>query len=264
MVFPMAGGPWLFGHRGAPTQAPENSLESFRLAVAGGADVLEIDVRVTRDGHPVVFHDADGARCARRPVVLRHCTLAEVQTWDISTGQGQVSTRPPVPVPTLSQALEAFPNTPFNVDIKDSDPAAADAVVRVVASHGAAQRVLLTSFALRPLRRARRDHRGPTGLSQVEAMRALLWPMEAGHGALAGQRLQIPLAYAGLSLGRRDRIERAHRQGLWVDYWVINDPQTARVLLDRGADGIVTDEPARLSAVFRQHPRCRRYRERHA
>lgn len=265
MIFDMVAGPWLFAHRGAPAEWPENTIESFREALNVGADVLELDVHLTKDRHIVVSHDADGERCAGVARTIRDSSLAEVKAWSLRVCDGRNKSAARVRVPTLGEVLEAFPRTPLNVDVKDPRPEVLEPLLTCLADHGAERRVLLTSFAQVALNRIQaHGYPGPTGLARVDAVRALLSPEALARlRRPRGQRLQIPRSAAGLRLDLRSRIERAHRLGYFVDYWVVDEPAVAESLLDMGADGIVTDRPDLLAPVFAGHVRCRAYRDRH-
>jgi glycerophosphoryl diester phosphodiesterase len=247
-AFAAASGPILLAHRGARMVLPDNSLEAFEAALRAGADGIETDARVSVDGHVVLAHDADGRGTARIDRAVGECTLSELKAWDIGSGPDVVrGATGPVRMPTLAEALAAFPDALFNVDLKTHAPAAVDAVLRVVARARAQQRVLITSFSTTVLQRVRAaGYAGPTGIAQLEAIAILLLRQPAPIGAW---RLQIPERFGALSLDRRWVIERARAVGLRVDYWVVNDEQRAAALLALGADGVVTDDPARLAPV---------------
>jgi glycerophosphoryl diester phosphodiesterase len=248
-AFAAASGPILLAHRGARTMLPDNSLEAFEAALRAGADGIETDARVSADGHVVLAHDADGRGTARVDRAVAECTLSELKAWDIGSGPDVVRAgTSPVRMPTLVEALAAFPDALFNVDLKAHAPAAMDAALRAVARVGAQQRVLLTSFSTTVLQRVRAaGYAGPTGIAQLEAIAVLLLRRPAPVGAW---RLQIPERFGALALDRRWVIERARAVGLSVDYWVVNDPLRAQALLALGAEGIVTDDPARLAPVI--------------
>jgi glycerophosphoryl diester phosphodiesterase len=251
-----AQGPLLFAHRGAPGEHLENTLPAFRSALALGADVLELDVRMSADGHVFVSHDATGKRVFGVDQAISSSTFGQIKHWRTKGGAGQL-----YEPATLPEVLEAFPHVALNVDVKQERPDMLTALFDEILGHAAEERVLLTSFSACVLARIRAlGYQGPLGMSRVDAALLLLGPrMLPLHRA---HRLQIPLHYAKVKLSTRARIERAHAAGLLVDYWVVNDPAEAEHLLDLGADGIVTDDPARISEVFARHVRTRGWRER--
>jgi glycerophosphoryl diester phosphodiesterase len=253
----------LYGHRGAACERPENTLPSFERALEAGVDVIETDVQITRDGHFVLAHDDTGARMANVPVPLRRATLAEIQTWDAGWGfVTQGGARPfagkGVRIPTLEHALAALPHVPLNIDIKDPRPTVVAHLLSRLEELGAVARVRLASFSLRVIAQVRRlGYPGETSLSRPEAALALALPAAAlrripGLGSAA----QLPDRAAGQDLGRKRLIDKLHRAGLRVDYWTINSPHRAAELLARGADGIITDDPATIRPLFAAQGAC--------
>jgi glycerophosphoryl diester phosphodiesterase len=235
----------VYGHRGASKERPENTMEAFRFALELGADAIETDVHVTRDGAVVVHHDPDGARTAGDPRRIDAMTLKEVRAWDVATMDrargGRVVADAPHRVPTFDELLEEV-DVRINVDVKSEAPSAVERVLEVVQRHDAAGRVLLTSFHDAVVRDIwRRGYRGETGLARNGVLLALapglprpFWPR--------GARVQIPVAMGPLSLASRRTILRLHARGLAVDYWVVDDPALACRLRDDGADGVMSDD----------------------
>ena len=119
--------PWLVAHRGGSLLAPENTLHAFRRADELGADAIETDVRLTRDGALVVFHDDDTARLLGAPGAVEERTLADLERLDAGWGFTPDGGRSfpwrgrGVIVPTLAEALERFPAMRFNIDAKSED-----------------------------------------------------------------------------------------------------------------------------------------------
>jgi glycerophosphoryl diester phosphodiesterase len=259
-------GPLLYAHRGAPLEQPENSLEGFAAALACGADALEIDVHMTSDDHVVVAHDADGARTAAVARAIRACTLDQIKAWDIASGPGLgCPRRAACCMPTLDEVLAAFDGVPLNVDVKQSEPDMLAALLRVIAAHGAQERVLLTSFSSLITRRIRAlGYGGPTGLGRAEAVAAVFAPdWLLRLRPLHGQRLQVPLRSGPLRLDRRELVDKLHVHDIAVDYWVVNDVSEAERLLEIGADGIVTDDTRAMAELFARSPRTAGWRARH-
>src|SRR5918997_1335593 len=144
------------GHRGLTTRLPENTLAAFRTALEAGAGGLELDVRVTRDGHPVVMHDATVDRTTDGFGTVAGMTLEAVRRLGAgSPGEG---------IPTLREVFEEFPEARVNIDIKDWDlPSAEKVVLNVLREAGVSDRVLVASADHRVLRRFRRAAGGAFG-----------------------------------------------------------------------------------------------------
>src|SRR5262249_33082833 len=234
----------LYAHRGASAEAPENTLEAFRLGLARGADALEMDVRMTPAAPVPVIHDPDGRRVAGALGAAAAATLAEVKAWDLGRGAR---------VPTLEEVLREFRDVPLNVDLKQREPDIVPPVLDLIRRLDAAPRVRLTSFHTRTLWRLRaRRHPGPRGTSRGDVLAILTGPRGLVPWFVRrGDAVQIPTHVGALRLDTPAAIERCHDLGLRVDYWVINDVGVARSLLERGADGIMTDDPAAILPAFR-------------
>lgn len=245
----------VFGHRGAGAERPENTLGSFEVALLRGADVLEMDVHLSRDGVVVVFHDDSGRRMAGVPREVRDTTYAELRRWDVGYGYRNGAGErchlgAGFRIPSFDEVLEAFPHTPLNVDIKARFPAIERDVIEVIRRHGAEERVLLASFYDDVLDRVRAlGYRGPTGLSRSELQRLWVTPtamLSRGLIVIRGQAAQVPLRHGPIRFDRAAFIEKCHRLKIRVDYWTVNDAPTALHLASLGADGIITDDPGKI------------------
>jgi glycerophosphoryl diester phosphodiesterase len=226
--------PLLFAHRGAAAVEPENTMRSFRRALELGADALETDLHMTRDGVIVAAHDPDGQRRAGVPAGIRDVTFAELSTWDVGGGAR---------IPSLEEMITELPGVPINVDVKQREPDMVPTLLALLARLRAEHRVLVTSFSTRTVRRLRHGYRGRVGCGRGDVLALLTIP--ALCPARRGDAAQLPV-----QLGQRWIIERAHARGLRVDFWTVNDAATARRLLDLGADGIMTDDPAAVAPAF--------------
>jgi glycerophosphoryl diester phosphodiesterase len=248
----------LYGHRGASAERPENTLASFARALEAGADALETDVHLTADGHVVVSHDASGARAAGVARRIAASTLDEVQRWDagwgfVAPGGGRTFAGRGLRIPTLREVLERFPGVHVNVDVKQRAPSMVAPLLSLLREARAEERVTLASFdaaVLAALRRA--GYRGETALGRSEVLRLLVLPLsllKLRPLALAGHAVQIPPRTRRFDLSAASFIAKCHALGLRVDYWTVNDPAEAEALVARGADGIMSDDPAAVAPV---------------
>lgn len=247
----------IYAHRGANVEWPENTMAAFARAVAVGVNALETDAHLTRDGHVILAHDPHGERTAGVPMPWAKATLAEVQTLNVHR-MADGRTPPGVfRVPTLAEALAAFPEVHFNVDLKAKTPALVEATLAVVAAAQATERTTLTSFSYRTVRRiTEAGYAGERGLSQWEALGVLYLPEQTLAKWFVGQRraAQFPTRALGRVLDSQAFISKLHTAGLRADFWTINDPAHAVELLARGADGIMTDDPAAIMAAVNARP----------
>jgi glycerophosphoryl diester phosphodiesterase len=225
----------VIAHRGASGGHPENTLLAFEQAVAQGADALELDVRATADGIPVVMHDTTVDRTTNGRGPVAGLSLVEIRR--LYAGAGEL-------VPTLEEVLTRFGQTPLLIEIKN--PRVGPAVVELIQRHGAEARVLLGSFHLAALRPARK-----AGLATAPSR------IEVG-AAWAASRLWLPGwpgAYRAFSVPEKDGMMRvvdarflrlAARLRKPVHVWTVNDPGDAARLWNLGVCGIVTDYPRRM------------------
>ncbi len=247
----------LYAHRGASAERPENTLPAFERAVEVGADALETDVQMTRDGVPIIAHDDTAARMTAVPAPWSSLDLADARRLDLGWGfVAADGTRPfagqGITVTTFEELLDAFPDVRINVDIK-GDPRAIDVMLDLIERKGATERVTVASFQTKiAVAVRRRGYQGETALSQVEvatllAMPALMWKQLPWTGTAA----QVPVRQGPLHFDRTSFIAKCHLLGLRVDYWVVDDREEASRLLQLGADGIMTNDPAGMSGLIR-------------
>lgn len=231
-------GPLLFGHRGAPAAGcVENTLASFSRAVSDGATALETDAHKTADGVVVLCHDPDLREVHGQSLVISRSTRAELAVFG---------------VPTLEELLAHSPECAINIDVKQRDPPMEADIVDTLRRAGAERRVLLTSFFADVVERIRAlGYAGPTGLTRAELVRLRFAPLPLLKAwRPRGQRAQVPVQHGRVRFDTRAFVERCHALGIAVDYWVINDADEGKRLLALGADGLMSDDPACLRALF--------------
>jgi len=248
--------PRLFAHRGASGHRPENTLAAFALGLEMGAPYLELDVRMTRDGHVAVIHDETADRTTSGSGAVRRMDLGELRLldagyWFCPEGEGEYPFRGRgIQIPTLSQVLEAFPQAMLNIEVKQKEPPMEENLQEVLVRHGALERVLLASENAEILTRVRERFgaRVATGISQEEGIRFARWVLGGSKRDLhlAGQALQIPERLGGRDYITPEFIQAAHDLGLEVHVWTVNDPGRMRNFVEVGADGVMTDFPDRF------------------
>lgn len=235
--------PRVLAHRGLVTASAgassiwENTAAALASAHAAGVTYVETDCQVTADGDVVLFHDDTLESITGEPRPVSEVRTAELGALYAEHGG----------LLTVAEALDAFPELRFNIDVKTDR--AVDAIGAMIAPH--VDRVLVTSFsdrtriaAVDAVMRAGAPHRPATsgGRRTIAAVRALtavgLSPARALRDIDA---LQIPERHAGVTLFTPALIRAASRQGVEVHVWTVNDPADMRRLVDAGAHGIVTD-----------------------
>jgi glycerophosphoryl diester phosphodiesterase len=243
--------PRVFGHRGAAGLAPENTLPSFALALALGADVLEFDVHATRDGIPVVLHDAalDRTTDASGPVSeLTWSQLLEVDAGFRFSRDGRdfPYRRQGIRVPKLEAVLKAFPLARCNLEIKQDSPEVVSDVANLIRRLGAEHRVMLAAEHDSIMQMIRAVAEGvATSFSTGEVADFISRVQQGNFDGYtpAGCALQIPSRFGEIELVTAESVAAAHRLGLEVHVWTVNDADEMRALLDLEVDGIMSDLP---------------------
>ncbi|MFG2847326.1 glycerophosphodiester phosphodiesterase [Kitasatospora sp. NPDC048296] len=236
-------GPLAFAHRGGELGHPENSLAAFEAAVALGYRYLETDVHATADSVLVAFHDSRLDR-----VTDRGGAVAELP-WE-SVRRARIGGTEPVPL--LEDLLGAFPAARFNIDVKAA-PAVAP-LVETIRRTNAWDRVCVGGFSDSRLAavRAAAGPRLATSLGPREVARLRLRSLgelvlprsprpERGASPYLGICAQVPERHRGVPVVDRAFVRAAHRLGLQVHVWTVDDPTRIRSLLDLGVDGIMAD-----------------------
>lgn len=243
--------PRIFAHRGftmagGKQVSDENTLQSFERALSAGADYIESDIQVSKDGIPVLFHDNDLRRLTGSRAKISELILAELQ--DIKLPFGGT-------IPSLRQALSKFPDAKFNLDFKTKS--SENVGIRVIEDLKAQDRVLVSSFSERSRRRALANATSPLASSAGSAkvlscyLAAMAGREKAVTETLDGiQALQIPMNRYGLNFTHPKFLEKVLPSGVEIHYWTINDPKVMNELFVLGAHGIVTDRTDLAVANF--------------
>jgi glycerophosphoryl diester phosphodiesterase len=224
----------IIGHRGASGEYPENTLLAFDRALEQGADALELDVRLTADGAPVVIHDPTVDRTTGSRGFVAHLTLDQVRALDAGAGER---------IPTLDEVLDRYPATPLIVEIKD--PAAGRVVAEALLHRGAAERVLVGAFEQRALDPFRLPvyHRSA---SRRETAWFWLATRVGRRPRRSYEAMTVPERHRGLSVVDQRFVTAAREGGIPVHVWTVDDPEDARRLRAMGVVGIITNYPARI------------------
>lgn len=246
-------GPRILAHRGLALHATENSLRAFAAAVETGVTHLETDVHATRDGVAVLWHDPTLRRFDDTGTAIGDVTWPELRRRTNDLGDS---------LTTLGEALAAFPDARFNIDVKHAS--ATGPVSEAVLAGRAQDRVLLTSFRESIARVVWRDvpsaARGATRERIAAALvgAALRSPAIVRRALDGIDAVQIPERAIGLTLTAPHRISSWRQYAHEVHVWTVNDPTDMVRLWRAGIDGIVTDR-ADLAHAARasipMHPR---------
>jgi len=216
--------PWCIGHRGASAVAPENTLKSFKMAMQLGADMIELDVRLSKDRRVVVIHDAEISRTSNGTGFVRSYTLAELKKFDFGEGEK---------IPTLEEVLELTKGKILvNIEIKEPDMV--KEVVKIIEEFNAEDQVLVSSF-IHPV---------------VLAVKKL--NPEIRTGVLFGCRPINPIRLAREAQADflhpyheaidEAMVKEAHAEGIGILAWTVDSENSIKRLMRLGVDGIITND----------------------
>jgi glycerophosphoryl diester phosphodiesterase len=256
--------PLFFAHRGGSLLAPENTLVAFERGLSYGADALELDVHMTRDGELVVFHDVTLDRTTDGTGPIAAHTLEELRRFDAGYrftpdgGQTHPFRGQGVTIPTLAEVFARFPATRINVEIKQSTPGRERRLWELIQEHQVEDRVMVGSFVDAALARFRAltGGRVATSAGSREVRNFLVAALCRTTRLLrpAYDALQVPDTYGRIRVVSRTSVEAAHRLGLEVHVWTVNDRATMEQLLHLGVDGLMSDRPDILAEALTPRP----------
>jgi glycerophosphoryl diester phosphodiesterase len=272
--FFVRGRPQVFAHRGGSALSPENTLAAFDRGLALGADGLELDVRMSRDGVVVVHHDDDLGRTTNLRGPLAERTAAELAGadagyWfrppgdDVPPGDGAPDEAYPwrgraQGVPALETVLARYADARVIVELKVDSAEFARATLAVIRRVGALHRVCLGAFSARVLREARRLEPGLATSASREQVRWALyrcwchWPIIR----VPYDGYQVPERSGRTRVVSQRFVARAHAAGLGVQVWTVDDEEEAERLLGWGVDALITDRPDAIVPVVRSWGRA--------
>jgi glycerophosphoryl diester phosphodiesterase len=222
--------PLVFAHRGGSKLGPENTFPAFDLGLAAGADGLELDVQLSRDGIVIVHHDRLLGRTNRGAGPVGDRTAEELAAFG---------------VPTFRAVLERYPHARIIVELKEPDAGLARAAVEDVRRARAIERVCFGSFSVRALRAIRRTEPEMATSAGTMEVRLALYRSWIGlsPGRVPYQVFQVPETSGTTRVVSERFVRLAHKAGLVVQVWTVDEPDDIRRLLEWGVDGIISDRP---------------------
>ena len=247
--------PWVIAHQGGAGLWPSDTLFAFENAVELGVDVLEMDMHSTADGVLVMMHDATVDRTTDGSGRINNMTLAELKeldagyAWSDDDGQTYPFRGQGITAPTLDEVFSAFPDEYFNIEIKQSEPSITEPFCQKIRDNGLAGQVLVASFnqeVVDEFRQVCPEIATSTGESDGIKLLvpSFVW-LEAIHSPRA-QAVQTPEEYFGMTVLKQRTVDAAHKRGMEIHAWTIDETEDMERLLALGLDGIITDRPDRM------------------
>jgi glycerophosphoryl diester phosphodiesterase len=232
-------------HRGYSRAAPENTVSAVKAAIDIGADFAEIDVQLTADNEVVIAHDADLMRLTGRPTVIGRTSYADLKNIDVGTsfspefaGEG---------IPTLTRVIEAaHGHIQLNVDIKDyagKGRLLVSKVLDILDDHGMRDHSILMSVKYKDVKTVRElDPDAVVGFTPAAALGDI-------------SKLNVDFLAVSSSLATNHLIAAAHAQNKEVHVWTLDSPVDMSMMIDRGVDNIITNDPAAALNLLKERAR---------
>ena len=230
-----------FAHRGGDRRAPENTIAAFADAAAQGYRYLETDVHVSRDGEVFAFHDDSLLRMTGEDIAISTLDAVDIETIKVVGDHA---------IPRMENLLEAFPECRFNIDAKAWP--VVEPLADLIRGLGVDARVSIVAFSdariLKICQLVGRPICHSVGPREAARFRLAAW---LGLNAyFSAGCVQLPVDVKGVGLITQASVAHAHKLGLQVHAWTINDESTMHNLIDMGVDGIMTDDCALLKSVL--------------
>lgn len=235
---------------------PENTMTAFEQAVELGYRYLETDIRISKDGVVMVFHDATLDRTTDGDGKVIQRTRAELAELDAGYRFDRDGAHPyrgmGIGIPTLEELVTAYPEAVFSIDMKENG--LERPLAEIVERLDLWERVIVGSFSGARIKRFRRLVGRPVATSAGPAeMARFLANTRAGRPSrLVADTMQVPVTYRGIRVVDRTTVAAAHAAFKQLIVWTINDGNEMRALLELGVDGIITDRPDILRYVMEE------------
>lgn len=256
--------PLMIAHGSAKLLFPENTWMAFDSSVAMGADVLEMDLRLTKDSVIVTHHDAEIDNTSNGTGKIADLSLSDLQSLNFGYHFTDLSGKKPyenqhVEIATLEGLFKKYPQMKMIIEIKDEGEwgkTAAEKVFDLVTKYQMQNQVIVASFHDEILRYFLdiSQSKVPVSTSEREATKFALTAKSFTGFTFVPEAVavQLPLKSSGLNLGTRRIIASCHHHNMAIHYWTINDKEEMRDLIEKGADGIITDRPDIMAELLKE------------
>lgn len=234
----------IYGHRGASDYAPENSMEAFKLAYEMGADGIEFDVQMTKDGHLIVVHDEEISRVSNGQGYVKDFCLEEIKKFEFNRTHPGFHA---IKVPLLEEVIERFAQSKsksgneflFNIELKNnifSYEGMEEKALKIVKKKNILGRTLFSSFSHASILKLREI--------ETEAKVAFLYSDGIVDIAAYADRYKVNAVHpAWYHLNKERVFEELREKGIEVNIWTVNSGKEIRRLCDMGVNGIITNRP---------------------
>lgn len=241
--------PLIVAHRGASQEAPENTIPAFKLAWQQGADAIEGDFHLTKDGHIVCIHDKDTKKVANKNLVVKDSTLAELRNLDVSSPHGKRFKSSATTIPTIAEVFETIPNNKkIYIEIKCGPEIIPHLIEDIRKSRLITQQVVIISFnkfVLREIKKRAPEYKTSWLCKVKKNQDGNLKPSlnQILHDLKTIQADGFSPSHGALS---EDIIQQIHQAGYACHVWTINNVGRSKKLKDWGVNSITTDIPDQI------------------
>ncbi len=256
--------PLVIAHQGGDGVWPGDTMFAFENAVAIGADVLEMDAHITKDGRIVLMHDEDVDRTTDGTGLIEDMNLDELKQldaaydWSTDAGRTFPYRQQGIQVPTLDELFEKFPGMRYVIEIKLTEIPIEKPLCDLIRTHGMQDNVMIASFHDEAMQNFRETcPEVATSASRGEVTSFVLLGKVFLSGLIVPEYESIQPPYdpsesKNIPIMTKRFIREAHAKNLAVEPWTVNDPELMRQYIEWGADGIMTDRPDLMIHVLEE------------
>ncbi|WP_108671683.1 glycerophosphodiester phosphodiesterase [Peribacillus acanthi] len=249
--------PMVIAHQGGEDLAPTNTMVAFQQAVNMGVDALEFDIHITKDGELVTIHDPTVDRTTEGVGKVSEMTLEQIQKLDAGYQfqdlDGNFSYRGKgVYIPTVEEVFSTFPNMKMVMEIKNDNPSErideiAAKLWKLIEIHKLQDKVLIAAFDQTIIDTFNSYSKGKVALAggKQEIKKFVVYHTLFLRNLYQPKvdAIEVPVKESIFDLTKKNLIDGAHRRGMDVHYWTIDDKDQMKQLIKNGADGIITNRP---------------------
>ena len=254
--------PLVIAHQGGDGLWPGDTMYAFEHAVDLGADVLEMDAHITKDGQIVLMHDEKVDRTTNGTGLIEDQTLAQLKEldaayqWSLDGGQTFPYRGQGIQVPTLEELFQKFPQMRYVIEIKLTTNPIGKPLCDLIRKYNMQDRVMVASFhdgAMSAFRETCPEV--ATSAAKMEVASFVLIGKAYLSGLLSPkfESLQVPYETSesyGIPVMTERFIREAHARNVKVEPWTVNDPDLMKQYIDWGVDGLITDRPDLMLKVL--------------
>jgi glycerophosphoryl diester phosphodiesterase len=219
----------IVAHAGGAAYEPENTIRAIRRAIELRADMSEVDVHSTRDGHLVVIHDAEVDRTTNGKGIVREMSIQEIRKLDAGKGEK---------IPTLQEVLRVAKNT-IGVMIEVKAIGIEKPLLELIRSEGMSNQVIVTSFMSDVVRKIRELE------SKMSTGQIFSWKIP--NIAKKAVELKTSIMVPAFELVTKEMVRELHEISIPVYAWTVDDRRVGESLVEIGVDGIITNKPDLMS-----------------